>query len=136
MIQGTPDMMVHPIYLAYCAKKPMDIPITKKDVEGYKYKRSEEEIMTDSTNTLKYYITMEEYCIKVSMRNIPNHVQQRMQQLDRTRRNALFRESVISSDDQSKHFTFRIIPESKEQPGHFALFPTTSQQLHADPGLA
>ena len=136
LIQGTPDMMVHPIYLAHCAKKPMDIPITQKDVEEYKYKRSEEEIMTDSTNTLKHYITMEECCIKVSMRNIPNHVQQRMQRLDRTRRNASFCESVILSDDQSKYFTFRIIPESKEQPGHFALFPTTLQQSHTDPGLA
>ena len=124
VLKGSTNRVAHSVYLAYCAKKPMDIPISMKEVDNYKCTRSETDIMEQTEEEMKHYITMEEYCVKVQVPAIPPQVQSKMQQLDIATRNALFRESIIPPDNESKYFSFRIITATKQQPGHFALFPT------------
>ena len=135
LLRGSQNAVIHSVYLAYCAKKPMDIPTTMKEVDECKHTRSESDIMEQTDEEIKHCITLEEYCIKVQVPVIPPTVQTRMQQLDTPTRNALFRESMILPDEKSKYFSFRIITRSRAQPEHFALIPTTLQGLNEDPGL-
>ena len=129
---------IHSIYLSYCAKKPMDFPTTMKEVEECVYKRPESEFYSPDEytgGTEASFISMEEYCIKTTPAEVPPGVMERMNAIPIAERNRMFRESIIVPDDHSKYFVFRVIQATTFQRAHFALLPTTLEDLVSEIGL-